>query len=129
VTVTVEIEPLEVHVDALALVDALAVELAEFYAAQMLRGRTPDGGAMPTNKRGQPLGLGDGTIPRNWEIERGAGDERAASSSTGPYQEGGYYYPVRRLVELGASPVGYDGKAGDLIEGIIDQAADRAIGL
>jgi hypothetical protein len=127
--IDVEADDLDVSVDALALVEALAASMPQYYAAAMLRGRTPDGGAMPTNKAGKPLGLGDGTIPNNWWTTSPGGSPQLAGFSTGPYQEGGYFYPVRSLVERGASPVGAEGKAGDLIDAIVSKAADKAVGL
>jgi hypothetical protein len=84
---------------------------------------------MPTNKKGQPLGLGDGTIPNNWWATAPSGSAQLAGFSTGPYQEGGYFYPVRALVERGASPVSAEGRAGDLIDAVISDAADKAVGL
>jgi hypothetical protein len=127
--IEVHVEPLNIEVNALGLAQALASAMPGFYARQMLRGRKPDGGAMPTNKRGEPLGLGNGTIATNWWASAPSGSASSAEFSTGPYQEGGYFYPVRALVERGSSPVGAEGQAGALIDQIVAEAADRAIGL
>jgi hypothetical protein len=127
--ITVEADDLDVEVDAFALVEALAVNLGEHYARQLLRGQRPEGGALPPNSKGEPLGRGDGTIATNWVVEPASGSKARAKSATGPYQEGGYHYAVRAMVDRGASPVSSDGKAGDIIIRIVDEAADRAVGL
>ena len=127
--VDMDIEPLDIAADAAELIQDLAEVMPEHYAAQLLRGQRPEGGAMPVNKKGQPLGLGSGTIATQWWTTAAAGTPKLASFSTGPFQEGGYHYAVRALVERGASPVSAEGKAGALIDEALERAADRAVGL
>ena len=126
-TIKVQLPDLELHFDARRLVDDLATELSEHFAKSMLAGRLPDGSSTPTNKKGQPYGRGDGTIARNWEVGRATGTKARASSTSAPYQEGGYFYVVRSLEAKGASPAATDGKAGQLIDRIVAREADRAV--
>ena len=127
--IEVEADELDVHVDAFALAEELAVTLGEHYASQLLRGDRPEGGALPANAKGEPLGRGDGTIAENWWVEHAKGTDRLASSSTGPHQEGGYFYAVRAMVKRGASPVSDEGLAGAKIEAVIERHADETVGL
>lgn len=124
-----EADELDVAVNSLALIEALADTMPDYYAGQLLRGQRPEGGAMPTNKKGQPLGLGSGTVATSWWATTPSGTPELATFSTGPYQEGGHFYAVRALVERGSSPVSSEGKAGALIDQLVQAAADRAVGL
>ena len=114
-------------IKAIVTVADLGPTMGKFYARSLDMGRKPDGGAMPLNDKGEPLGRGSGTIARNWTTSSPVGDKTSASISTAPYQEGGHFYAVRSMVERGASPVGSEGKAGALIDAIVSEHADRAV--
>ena len=127
--IEVTIDPLGVEVDALQLIAELAEQLPQHYIDSFRRGQRPEGGAMPLNKRGKPIGVGSGTIANNWVTTPPSGGKLLASFETGPYTDGGYFYPIRRLVELGSNPVSAEGLAGALINAAVSRAADRAVGL
>ena len=127
--IEVTADPLGVEVDALALIVQLERVMPTYYAQAFLRGRRPEGGALPLNKKGQPMAVGDGTIATNWVTTTPQGNAELAGFSTGPFTEGGYWYAVRRLLELDASPVSAEGKAGALIDRVVSAAADAAVGL
>jgi hypothetical protein len=127
--VEVEADELDVKVDAIGLIVELARVMPEHYAGSFLRGQRPEGGAMPLNKKGQPMAVGDGTIATNWVTTSPSGNAELAEFETGPYMEGGYFYAVRRLEELGSSPVSSEGKSAALIDEVVAAAADAAVGL
>ena len=127
--IEIEADPLDVEVNALELAADLAEVMPGYYARQLLRGQRPEGGALPANKSGQPIGVGSGTLATQWWTSTPTGTPTLASFSTGPFQEGGYFYAVRSMVEKGASPVSAEGKAGALIDEVVARAADRAVGL
>lgn len=126
-TITMKAEPMAIEVDALALTEDLARTLGSYYAKQLEQGRRPEGGALPLNKKGQPIGRGSGTISDNWVTGTAHGSKSSASSSTSPWQEGGYFYAVRSMTEKGASPVSVEGRAGELISAVIARHADRMV--
>jgi hypothetical protein len=127
--IDVDADPLNVEANPLELVTELADVMPSYFARQLLAGNRPEGGALPANKSGKPLGLGNGTIATQWWTTQASGNEQMAGFSTGPYQEGGHFYAVRAMVEAGASPVSSEGNAGALIDKIVGRAADRAVGL
>lgn len=122
-------EPIDLDVDASRLVAKLNLATAEHFRRSNLAGRTPDGRALPTNSKGQPLGRGSGTIANYWEIGGVEGDKLAATAANGPYMEGGYRFVVLRLEDEGASMVSMGGQTDALIDGIVSAEADRMVGL
>jgi hypothetical protein len=107
VRVEVTADPLDVEVNALELIVDLARVMPEYYKRTFLAGDLPEGGAAPRNKKGQPMGVGSGTIATNWETSSPSGDARAASFTTAPYQEGGRQPRERRGRGRGADRRGH----------------------
>jgi hypothetical protein len=127
--VRIELPSMELRIDAAAIVEELNRSTAEHFARSFLAGRTPDGGALPRNKKGRPMGVGSGTIATRWERSATSGDASQAIADNGPYMEGGYYYAVQRLLDAGADIVSTEGQTDALISRIVSLAADRAVEL
>ena len=125
--ITVTQPDMTLDVDARDVCDELVGALSEHWAKSMLAGELPQGGSVPTNADGNPYGRGDGTIARNWETTKASGSAKKASATSAPYQKGGYQYPVRNLVRKGASPVSFEGRSADIIERVLERAAERAV--
>ncbi len=123
ISATVETPEIGLELDARTIADALAEGMTDYWANQLRRGQRAEGGPMPLNSKGSPLGQGSGGIADGWTTERAQGGKDRATASSRPGQEGGYFWAVRSIQRRpGADIVSTDGQAARELDRIIEEA-------
>jgi hypothetical protein len=110
------------RLDVGAMAEAVATRMRDHWRANMLGGVMADGQPLPTNRKGEPLGVGSGTIITGWKVER-SGD----SATVSPYQGGEYSSAVRYLVNRGVVYHSLEDNSRPVFDGALANSKDAAL--
>lgn len=125
--VTVTAPKIEVDLDLRLIAEHAAASMRDFWADQLDAGKQPDGSPLPLNKEGKPLGRGEGTLIRNWQVRTLARQRLVGRAYVQPFQRGRYKVAVFKLAKRGLRFQSFDGESATAWNRVATRVATEAL--
>ena len=110
------------RIDMGVVTASVATAMRDHWRAGMFAGANADGSPLPVNERGEPLGVGSGTILDGWEVS-----QEGTTAVVAPYQGGKYAKAVEALHKRGVIYHSLAGESANVFDAALASAVDQAL--